>query len=285
MSRNIERNPKRRDSKFDFLCEYRTYQPNTDMPCTHYHSYYEILYVLEGCRRIEFENGKSYSLTPSTIALIRPGVAYRTYSASEGKQSKLLLIASQPFVEQLRRVFSEDFFRCFDYGVLTLDNQARQTVAADLERIRSSWDGVYFFADKNKMLFLNLIDHLNGCIGEQKPLKFYNVDFIYQVKKYIDSHFAQDLSLSGLAEMVSVSTGHLSREFRKKVGKGLRDYILQVRLTHARRLLEGSSMSIAEIAENTGFSSLNHFDKMFKKDHGMTPSAYMQAHIQKKKED
>ena len=44
-------------------------------------------------------------------------------------------------------------------------------------------------------------------------------------------------------------------------------------------------MSIAEIAENTGFSSLNHFDKMFKKDHGMTPSAYMQAHIQKKTED
>ena len=284
MVKKTNRIAKRRDSKFDFLCEYRTYQPNTDTPFAH-HSYYQLLYVLEGCRRIEFENGKSYLLTPSAIALIRPGVAYSTFSASAGKQSKLLIIASQAFVEQLRRVFSEDFFRCFDYGVLTLDSQARQQVAADLERIRRDWDGVYFFADRNKMLFLNLLDRLNGCIGEQKPLKFHNVDFVYQVKKHIDNHFAQDLSLAGLAEMVCVSAGHLSREFRKKVGLGLTAYILQVRMYHARRLLEGSSMSIAEIAENTGFSSLNHFDKMFKKDHGMTPSAYIQAHIQKKKED
>lgn len=282
MAKSAERTPKRRDSKFDFLCEYRTYQPNTDMPGTH-HSYYQILYVSEGRRQIEFENGRRYSLSPSSVALIRPGVAYRTCSASEGKQTKILVIASQPFVEQLRRVFSEDFFRCFDYGVLTLDSRARQRIREDLERIRREWDSVYFFADKNKILLLNLLDHLNGCIGEQEPLKFHNVDFVYQVKKHIDSHFDQDLTLSGLAELVSVSAGHLSRQFRKKVGKGLRDYLLQVRLTHARRLLEGSSLSIAQIAENTGFSSLNHFDKMFKKDHGMTPSAYMQAHMPKGK--
>ena len=279
----MERSGKVRDSKFDFLCEYRTYQPNTDMPSSSHHSYYEILYVLEGSRRIQFVNGKSYVLNPSSIALIRPGVAYRTYSASEGKQSKLLVIASQPFVEQLRRVFSEDFFRCFDYGVLQLDGQTMQIVSRDLELIRSGWDSLYFFADSNKMLFLNLIHHLNGSIGEQKPMKFNNVDFVFQVKKHIDSNFAQPLTLSGLADMVCVSTGHLAREFRKKGGVGLREYVLQVRLTHARRLLEGSSMSIGEVAENTGFSSVKHFDKMFKKDHGMTPTEYMQAHIAKKK--
>ena len=81
MVKKTNRISKRRDSKFDFLCEYRTYQPNTDTPFAH-HSYYQLLYVLEGCRRIEFENGKSYLLTPSAIALIRPGVAYSTFSAS-----------------------------------------------------------------------------------------------------------------------------------------------------------------------------------------------------------
>ena len=57
---------------------------------------------------------------------------------------------------------------------------------------------------------------------------------------------------------------------------------MQVRLTSARRLLESSSMSVRDIAENVGFSSLNHFDKMFKKDHGFTPTEYMKDHIARK---
>jgi len=45
MVKKTNRISKRRDSKFDFLCEYRTYQPNTDTPFAH-HSYYQLLYVL-----------------------------------------------------------------------------------------------------------------------------------------------------------------------------------------------------------------------------------------------
>ena len=99
-----------------------------------------------------------------------------------------------------------------------------------------------------------------------------NIDVVYEVKKYIDVNFSQKLSLSELAKMFSVSEGHLSRKFKKKTGKTISEYILTLRLTSARRLLESSSMSVRDIAENVGFSSLNHFDKMFKKYLGFTPS-------------
>ena len=85
--------------------------------------------------------------------------------------------------------------------------------------------------------------------------------------------------------MFSVSEGHLSRKFKKKTGRTVSQYIMTARLTSARRLLESSSMSIRDIAENVGFSSLNHFDKMFKKDHGFTPSEYMKEHIARKEKN
>ena len=44
-----------RESKYDFLCEYRVYKPNVDMPYSRYHNYYEILYVLDGSRKIVFD--------------------------------------------------------------------------------------------------------------------------------------------------------------------------------------------------------------------------------------
>ena len=109
-----------------------------------------------------------------------------------------------------------------------------------------------------------------------------NVDVVYEVQKYISVNFSQKLSLSELAKMFSVSEGHLSRTFRKKTGKTVSQYIMDIRLTSARRLLESSSMSVRDIAENVGFSSLNHFDKMFKKDHGFTHTEYMKVHIAKK---
>lgn len=274
-----------RESKFEFLCEYRTYKPHTDMPYFHYHRYYEILYVLDGSRRILFENGKEYVLDRSGIALIQPGVAYRTFSASSREQSKFVIIASELFVEELRRVFSGSFFSCFDYGVITLDADAQQTVYKDLTEIRHTYNSVNYFSDKNKMLFLNLIYDISKSLEQEQKAdkKVSNRDFVYQIKKHIDNNFAQHLSLTELAEMVSVTPSHLSREFRKKTGENVSDYILKMRMLHARRLLEGSSMSISEIAENVGFSSLNHFDKMFKKDHGLTPTEYMKAHMASEK--
>jgi len=274
-----------RESKYDFLCEYRVYKPNTDMPYSRYHNYYEILYVLDGSRKIVFENGKEYTLNQSSIALVQPGVMYKTLSDSQKKQSKIVVIASQLFVEELCRAFSRELFSCFDYGVINMDRETQETVRRNLNLLRAKYNSANSFSDDHKVFFLNIAYTLSQYMKKDDKRKDdirKNIDVVYEVKKYIDVNFSQKLSLSELAKMFSVSEGHLSRKFKKKTGKTISEYILTLRLTSARRLLESSSMSVRDIAENVGFSSLNHFDKMFKKDHGFTPSEYMKAHIAKK---
>lgn len=277
-----------RESKYDFLCEYRVYKPNTDMPYSRYHNYYEILYVLDGSRKIVFENGKEYTLNQSSIALVQPGVMYKTLSDSQKKQSKIVVIASQLFVEELCKVFSRELFSCFDYGVINMDAETQETVCRNLNLLRAKYNSDNSFSDNHKIPFINISYALSQYMKKDDKRKDdirKNVDVVYEVKKYIDINFSQKLSLSELAKMFSVSEGHLSRKFKKKTGRTVSQYIMTARLTSARRLLESSSMSIRDIAENVGFSSLNHFDKMFKKDHGFTPSEYMKEHIARKEKN
>jgi len=277
-----------RESKYDFLCEYRVYKPNTDMPYSRYHNYYEILYVLDGSRKIVFENGKEYTLNQSSIALVQPGVMYKTLSDSPRKQSKIVIIASQLFVEELCKTFSREMFSCFDYGIINMDAETQETVCRNLNLLRAKYNSENSFSDNHKMLFANIAYTLSQYMKKDDKEKNdirKNVDVVYEVKKYISVNFSQKLSLSGLAKMFSVSEGHLSRTFKKKTGKTVSQYIMETRLTSARRLLESSSMSVRNIAENVGFSSLNHFDKMFKKDHGFTPSEYMKEHIARKEKN
>lgn len=280
---------KLRESKYDFLCEYRLYKPNTDMPYSRYNNnYYEILYVIDGNRKIVFENGKEYTLNQSSIALVQPGVMYKTLSASPKKQSKIIVIASQLFVEELCRAFSREMFSCFDYGVINMDADTRQIVNTNLNQLRARYNSKNSFSDDHKIHFLNIVYALSQYMKKEDKTQNdipKNVDVVYEVKKYINVNFTQKLSLSELAKMFSVSEGHLSRTFKKKTGTTISQYITTLRLTSARRLLESSSMSVRDIAENVGFSSLNHFDKIFKKDHGFTPSEYMKDHIAKKEKN
>jgi AraC-like DNA-binding protein len=255
------------------------------MPYSRYHNYYEILYVLDGSRKIVFENGKEYILDQSSIALVQPGVMYQTLSDSPRKQSKIVIIASQLFVEELCKTFSRELFSCFDYGVITMDAETQQTVRRNLNLLRTRYNSENSFSDNHKIPFINIVYQLSHYMKNQDKGRTdirKNLDVVYEVKKYIDVNFSQKLSLAELSKMFSVSEGHLSRKFKEKTGKSISKYIMTVRLTSARRLLESSSMSIRDIAENVGFSSLNHFDKMFKKDHGFTPSEYMKDHIAKK---
>ena len=277
-----------RESKYDFLCEYRVYKPNADMPYSRYHNYYEILYVLDGNRKIVFENGKEYTLNQSSIALVQPGVMYKTLSDCPKKQSKIVIIASQLFVEELCKTFSREMFSCFDYGIINMDAETKETVLRNITLLRDNYNSENSFSDNHKIPFVNIVYTLSQYMKKDDKSENdirKNVDVVYEVKKYIGVNFSQKLSLSELAKMFSVSEGHLSRTFKKKTGRTVSKYILDIRLTSARRLLESSSMSVRDIAENVGFSSLNHFDKMFKKDHGFTPSEYMKEHIARKEKN
>ena len=95
-----------------------------------------------------------------------------------------------------------------------------------------------------------------------------------QVKRYIEEHYSEDLSLEQAAAMARLSPYYFSRMFKRDYGTNFIDFVHSVRVRHARELLRESLLSIKEIAQAVGFSDANYFTRVFKRHESMTPSVY-----------
>ena len=98
------------------------------------------------------------------------------------------------------------------------------------------------------------------------------------VNREIAKHFSDpSLSVDSLADTLGLSASYLGRVYKTSTGRTILDFILETRMSEARRLLKESPLSISEIARQCGFSSDSYFYKLFRQEHGMTPAAYRKA--------
>ena len=94
---------------------------------------------------------------------------------------------------------------------------------------------------------------------------------VTKVKQYINDHYAEDLRLDNMAALVGMSPSAFSRFFKMRTGKSLSDYILDIRLGYAARMLVDSTKNISEICYESGFNNLSNFNRIFKAKRGSTP--------------
>lgn len=94
------------------------------------------------------------------------------------------------------------------------------------------------------------------------------------IKKYIDAHFASDITLDSLASVVYMNKYYLLREFKKYIGKSPIDYLIDKRISVSKILLETTDYTMEQISDIVGFNSQSYFNQIFKKKLGITPSQY-----------
>lgn len=97
---------------------------------------------------------------------------------------------------------------------------------------------------------------------------------ITRAKEYIQQHQAEDLSLALVARAVNTSSFYFCKMFKKVTGLNFTDYVSRVRIEKAKNLLLNPNLRISEIAFEVGFQSLTHFNRVFKKITGHSPSEY-----------
>ncbi|MDF2669711.1 MAG: transcriptional regulator, AraC family [Paenibacillus sp.] len=97
------------------------------------------------------------------------------------------------------------------------------------------------------------------------------IEFIVQ---YIRENYMEDISLDMMADKVKITPTYLSSYFKEKMGLNFKEYLNDIRMGHAKRLLLKSNLKIQEIAEQVGYRSLTPFTRMFKIATGMSPNEY-----------
>ena len=99
---------------------------------------------------------------------------------------------------------------------------------------------------------------------------------VEKVRRYIEEHYAEEISLAELAELVKANEYYLAHAFKKITGYSPQQYILRRRIGKAQCLLIYTSLPLTEISARVGYEDSNYFSRVFKKIIGMPPRLYRQ---------
>ncbi|TQR21601.1 bifunctional transcriptional activator/DNA repair enzyme AdaA [Psychrobacillus vulpis] len=110
-------------------------------------------------------------------------------------------------------------------------------------------------------------------------LRLPDVEWVTQIKEYIDLHYDQPLTLDNLADICHGSPYHLQRTFKKILGLSPVEYMQQIRIEKAKELLITSNKSLADIGSTIGMHNIPYFITLFKKLTGKTPIQYKKKEV------
>ncbi len=106
---------------------------------------------------------------------------------------------------------------------------------------------------------------------------------VQKVQAYIDANYKKEIRLNDLAALVGMTPTAFSRFFKLRTGRSISDYVIDVRLGHASRLLVDSTTSVAEICYECGFNNISNFNRIFKKKKGSSPKVFRDIYQHQKK--
>jgi len=123
-------------------------------------------------------------------------------------------------------------------------------------------------------------EHL-ALVAKQIALQQFNGDspVIRRAKDYVASHQSEPIKLEQIARALNVSTFHFCRMFKETTGLTFVGYLSRVRIEKAKMLLQNYNLRVSEIAYEVGFQSITHFNRVFRKLVGHSPTEYRTSDV------
>ncbi len=108
----------------------------------------------------------------------------------------------------------------------------------------------------------------------QKIANDRNYFLIQKCINFVSEHYSEEINVDTLANIFHFNNSYFSTIFKKNIGVGLSDYIVDVRMQKALELLQSSSFKVYEVAQKVGYKDGKYFCKVFKNKHGVTPNYF-----------
>jgi len=287
----------------DFYIDQSKKIDNYNMDSFHMHKMYEVYYLMEGSRKY-FIDDSIYLVNAGSLVLIDADSVHKTSSMGDIPHTRIVLNFSQDFLESFSNEVKDlDLTSIFKtkFVVLPLSFKYKLTIENILSRLidlgcldvgkdqadylDASYDQMASKKLMTKLLLSELLLQIKEYIHvlEQKEYESHQIvnNKVDKIIKYICKHYAEDLTLTSIAEAFYISPFYLSKIFKRSTNLSIVEYINSLRIRHAKELLETSSTKISEIAEIVGFSSSSHFSRTFKLLTGLSPQQYKKFYSNK----
>jgi AraC-like DNA-binding protein len=130
------------------------------------------------------------------------------------------------------------------------------------------------------LLLLNLADYASAnprepTVAPEHPVR--DVEFLEKLQTFLLDHLHEQISAEQIARHLGISRRCLFQRFNSVIGVGLHKHLLQMRMQQACRLICTTDLSLSQIADKVGYSSVFSFSRAFKRAYRKSPSAYRKA--------
>lgn len=271
--------------KSDCFSVFARHKTKFDFP-VHYHEEYELNFIenAKGVKRIvgdsveEIENWE--------LVLIGPNIPHAWFTHKCKTDFFEITIQfhrdlfHEVFLKRAQLSSIRSLFEASLKGIL-FSTETIQQIAPRLKELdhKTGFDSVV-----ELMSILNELsmDTNSRCLSGEK---IYNADYVYmdsvRMEKLIDfmnANFHRPVRLGEAAELVNMAETAFSRFFKAKTGTNFVDFLNDIRLSHASRMLIDTKDSITDIAAACGFTNISNFNRTFKREKGLPPKDFRTKH-------
>ncbi len=244
----------------------------------HWHNEYEFLYVIRGACAVRV-NEIDLKIRQGESLIIGPGV---THDYPETADDKRIAVArfSDTFLNGLSPQ-TKEYYTCLLQDVLRLRSDRRVRGLLHIEP-------AFFDNESDVSIEAGLtgrVLELLGVIAADPSLieeritarRNESSEVMSSMEEYIRMHLSEKITLEGLAAHLGFSPSYCSKYIKRKCGMNFLEYLNIQRVERARELLRATDIPVTEIAYQTGFSSIQSFNRVFRSYISMSPSEYKKS--------
>lgn len=265
-------------------------------PDWHYHVEYELLVITEGHGKRFVGNGVS-DFSPGDLILIGSNVPHFHLSDREYYENNDLFCSSEVIQFDLN-IFPAGFKGMPEFKDIArlLDSSSRGLLFLNKEMCNNVRGKLSDFESLDGLSKLLELYNILGILGRTADFTYLSIEDIrstssrqnvhnlpvYKTYQYLVNNFKHDISLADVAGYAGQNPAALCRNFKMSTGRSIFNCLLEIRIDFAYKLLENSDFSITQVAFESGFKNISHFNHKFKLMAGLSPLEYRKMHQSKK---
>ncbi|WP_034913958.1 AraC family transcriptional regulator [Erwinia sp. 9145] len=240
----------------------------------HWHDSYLIGVTEQGVQQFHSRR-KQHRSRPGTVFMLEPGELHDGDAIDEQGFTYRMLYLDPAFVRQ-------QLLDQFTDAPQSVELLFARTLSGDVGLARATFDAFQMLHDgEGKMVREAALGQLFSALTRhsywRKPQRIYHDNpLAHQARAFMQDRLADNIGLSDMAVALGVDRFRLSREFQAAFGLPPHAWLIQLRLTHARRLL-AAGIAPADVAARSGFADQSHLGRWFRRAYQLTPARYQRC--------